>query len=91
MLFFESNSDGNMNAENIGNSSRHQRDGAQHSFSAAFPHMQHASMLQLSAAACANAAGLVVRAPRAVVGACSARARSARLLVLSVSLVVVMC
>ena len=89
VTFFESFKDGNMNVENIGSSSRHQHNSAQHSFSAVFSHTQHASILQLSAAACAGAAGLAVRTSRAIVGACSARTRSARLLVLS--LVVVMC
>ena len=38
VTFFESTNDGNTNAENAGSGSRHQRDSAQHSFFAAFPH-----------------------------------------------------
>ena len=38
VTFFESFNDGDMNVENIGSSSRHQRNSAQHSFLAAFPH-----------------------------------------------------
>ena len=38
VAFFEITNDSNMSADNTGSSSRHQRNSAQHSFLAAFPH-----------------------------------------------------